>query len=215
MLEVIDISNLVLPDLPPARTDSQHDLNEAITGLWSAHLQAKNTARATNDELRKIRAMLGEQLSTMKQILAKPGCDGQWSGFLRERGIPRASADRLVARHLRSLDPSANCVSEDVSEPSDADVQKLFTSVWPKLKRTLRSQRSLDLFIDLLTSHRQVCELTVQVNPMIAPVTAIPDLPSSIKASTASFDEALNDPMSDEVQFGFEFDAGVPWEEVG
>ena len=54
MLEVIDISNLVLPDLPPARTDSQHDLNEAITGLWSAHLQAKNTARATNDELRKI-----------------------------------------------------------------------------------------------------------------------------------------------------------------
>ena len=54
MLEVIDISNRVLPDLPPARTDSQHDLNEAITGLWSAHLQAKNTARATNDELRKI-----------------------------------------------------------------------------------------------------------------------------------------------------------------
>ena len=50
---------------------------------------------------------------------------------------------------------------------------------------------------------------------MIAPVTAIPDLPSSIKASTASFDEALDDPMPDEVQFGFDFDTGVPWEEVG
>ena len=33
-----------------------------------------------------------------------------------------------------------------------------------------------------------------------------------IKASTASFDEALNDTMPDEVEFGFDFDAGVPWE---
>ena len=33
-----------------------------------------------------------------------------------------------------------------------------------------------------------------------------------IKASTASFDEALNDPMPDEMQFRFDFDAGVPWD---
>jgi len=35
-----------------------------------------------------------------------------------------------------------------------------------------------------------------------------------IKASTPSFDEALNDTMPDEVQFGFDFDPGVPWEEA-
>jgi site-specific DNA-methyltransferase (adenine-specific) len=35
-----------------------------------------------------------------------------------------------------------------------------------------------------------------------------------MKASTASFDEALNDPMPDEVQFRFDFDPGVPWEEA-
>jgi DNA methylase len=34
-----------------------------------------------------------------------------------------------------------------------------------------------------------------------------------MKASTASFDEALNDTMPDEVQFRFDFDAEVPWEE--
>jgi hypothetical protein len=33
-----------------------------------------------------------------------------------------------------------------------------------------------------------------------------------LKASTASFDEALNDPIPDEVEFRFDFDAGVPWE---
>jgi hypothetical protein len=35
-----------------------------------------------------------------------------------------------------------------------------------------------------------------------------------VKASTASFDEALNDTMPDEVQFRFDFDAGGPWEEA-
>jgi len=35
-----------------------------------------------------------------------------------------------------------------------------------------------------------------------------------IKASTPSFDEALNDTMPDELQFRFDFDAGVPWEEA-
>ena len=81
----------------------------------------------------------------MKQILAKPGRGGQWSSFLVERQIPRATADRLVARHLRSLDPNANCVTEDVSEPTEEEVQRLFTSVWPKLHRTLRSRQSVDL----------------------------------------------------------------------
>ena len=33
-----------------------------------------------------------------------------------------------------------------------------------------------------------------------------------MKASTASFDEALNDTMPDEVQFRFDFDADVPWD---
>jgi hypothetical protein len=35
-----------------------------------------------------------------------------------------------------------------------------------------------------------------------------------IKATTASFDEALNDPMLYEMQFGFDFDPEVPWEEA-
>jgi hypothetical protein len=88
----------------------------------------------------------------MKQVLAKQGRGGQWSSFLMERGIPRATADRLAARHLRSLNPNANCVTEELSEPSDEDVRRLFASVWPKLRRTLRSQQSVLLFVDLLTS---------------------------------------------------------------
>jgi len=187
MLEVIDATNTdamnntesLIADFTPQTTDPQTEIGEAITNLWVAHANAKIAARATNEELRALRGKLGEQLSEMKRLLAKPGCDGQWSGFLRERNIPRATADRLVARHQRSIDPNANCATEDVSEPTDEDVQKLFIAVWPKLKRTLRSRQSVLLFVDLLTSHCEHAEVPVHEIPAVMPTAATFDPPSS------------------------------------
>ena len=149
--------------------DSQHDLTEAITGLWTAHLNAKIAARATNAELRSLRASLGQQLSEMKKLLVRPGCDGQWSGFLREHNIPRATADRLVARHQRALTPGANLLTEPIAEPTEEEVQKLFTSVWPKLRRTLRSRQSVDLFVRLLISHYESSEIGEREITVLAP----------------------------------------------
>ena len=177
MLEVIDATNTIESvdtDFTPETVEAHNELEEAITNLWSAHVNAKNAARATNEELRALRARLGERLCRMKAVLVKPGCDGQWSGFLREHNIPRATADRLVGRYLRSLNPDANCVSEPVSEPTDEDVQKLFVAVWPKLRRTLRSQQSVLLFADLLTSHCQHSEPAVHEIPVVTvPVVTV------------------------------------------
>jgi hypothetical protein len=161
MLDIIDVPNTiesaiesVIADSPAAASESQNEpkLGNEIASLWLAHVNAKNTAKATNEELRAIRTKLSEQLWEMKQVLAQPGRGGQWSGFLREQGIPRATADRLVTRHLRSISPDSNCVSEEVSEPTEEEVQKLFNSLWPKLRRVLRTRQSLYRFIDLLTS---------------------------------------------------------------
>ncbi len=38
------------------------------------------------------------------------------------------------------------------------------------------------------------------------------ELRNPIKASTPSFDKALNDMMPDEVDYGLDFDEGVLWE---
>jgi hypothetical protein len=146
-----------------------NQLGESITNLWHSHVNAKNTARATNEELRHIRAKLGEQLSEMKQMLAKPGRGGQWSSFLLERNIPRASADRLVARHQRSLCPETNRLSEPISEPTAEGVQKLLIALWPRLRRTLRSHQSLDLFVRLLVGQFESCE---SANPESLGLTA-------------------------------------------
>jgi hypothetical protein len=165
MLNLIDITNTiesVSTDFPPETVESQTEpiLREQIANLWSAHLSAKNTARATNEELRALRAKLGEQLSEMKETLASPGREGRWSSFLREHGIPRATADRLVKHHEAALNPNINCTSEADSEPTDEKVQKLFRSWWPKLCRVLRTPQSRYRFIDLFASHYECREVT-------------------------------------------------------
>jgi hypothetical protein len=183
MLDMIDVTNaieFVAADFPAATAEFENErtLGDEIASLWSANVSAKKAARATNSELRAIRARLGKQFHEMKQMLAKPGRGGQWSSFLKERQIPRATADRLAERHQRSLSPSLNCVTEEVSEPTDEDVQKLFNSLWPKLRRTLRSQQSVLLFVDLLTSHFKGGEPTAHELPAPAPATAAFDPPS-------------------------------------
>jgi hypothetical protein len=181
MLEVIDATNTtesMAGDFTPETVEAHKELGEAITNLWVAHANAKIAAKATSEELRTLRAKLGEQLSEMKQILAKPGRDGQWSGFLREHNIPRVTADRLVARHQQALNRDANCVTGAESEPSEEEVQRLFAAVWPKLRRTLRSRQSLQLFVDLLTSHCEHAELTVHEIPAVVPPATF-DPPSS------------------------------------
>jgi hypothetical protein len=152
MIGITNTNEAVSTVLTSETIDSHNKIAEEITNLWSAHVSAKNTARATNEELRVLRAKLGEQLSEMKLLLAKPGRGGQWSSFLLERNIPRATADRLVARHQRSLNPDSNLLNEPPSEPTAEDVQKLLIAVWPRLRRTLRSRQSLELFVRLLAS---------------------------------------------------------------
>src|ERR1035437_3784400 len=94
----------VQPD--PAQPDDtiiEPQLAQEISALWSDHVRLSADRKATSKELRQIRANLAERLFEMKQILSCPGRGGQWRGWLRQRGIPRSTADRLVARYSEAL----------------------------------------------------------------------------------------------------------------
>lgn len=147
-------------DFPPATTESQNELGEVITNLWVAHANAKVAARSTNQELRALRAKLGQQLCRMKEVLVKPGCDGQWSGFLRGHNIPRATGDRLVARHLRSLNPDTNRLTGAVSEPTEQEMMRCFNSILPRLNPFLKAPGGLFSFVALITAHYRGCSET-------------------------------------------------------
>ena len=93
----------------------------------------------------------------MKELLARPSRNGQWSAWPKERAIPRATADRLALKYERSLHPHANCLTESISEPTGDEIEKLFAKVFPKLRRVLRTQESLYRFVDLLTLSCDAC----------------------------------------------------------
>jgi hypothetical protein len=145
------------PHIPERAESARTSEDEAcltveILQYWDIHLHYLGSMKETNQKAREVRQHLGKLLFHLKQVLAKPGRDGRWSSFLREHGIPRATADRLVARHQRSLDPNANRISEATSEPTAEQVQKVFNSVWPRLRRVLVTPSSIYQFVLALAS---------------------------------------------------------------
>jgi len=140
-------------EAPQAESPSQDEsvLTDQIVQLWQVHRDYQTSIKHKTQEFRSLRAELGKQLAEMKQVLVKPGRNGQWSAFLKEHQIPRATADRLVQKYERSLHPHANCLTEQFAEPTEEEIQKVFFKVFPKLRRVLRTPSSLYRFVDLLT----------------------------------------------------------------
>jgi hypothetical protein len=127
-------------------------LTVEILQLWDIHLYYQGLIKETDQKARALRHSLGKLLYHMKQVLVKPGRIGGWSSFLKERKIPRATADRLVIRYQESLNRDANRLNEANSAATEEEIQTLFNSMRPKLRRVLRMPQSLYRFIDLLTA---------------------------------------------------------------
>lgn len=146
-------SQSAVPDVPPPdATPDETALTAEITELWRLHTDYAASMRDQSQNLRSLRAELAKKLAEMKQVLAQPGRLGKWSGWLKEKGIPRATADRLVAKYERSLHPDSNCLTEQITEPTEEEIQTLLDKVVPKLRRVLRTPASAYLFLDLMTS---------------------------------------------------------------
>ena len=159
MLETIEqcqhpvLAESKVPEIPQPETPSQDEaaLTDQIVHLWQEHSDCKTSIRHQTQDLRALRTELGKRLAEMKEVLAKPGRSGQWSSWLKERKIPRATADRIVTNYERSLNPDGNRLIESISEPTEAEIQKLFAKMFPKLRRVLRTPQSVYRFIDLLS----------------------------------------------------------------
>jgi hypothetical protein len=118
-------------------------LTQEISVLWSNHTLLSANHKTTARELRQIRARLAEKLATIKTLLSRPGRGGEWRGWLRERGIPRSTADRLVSRYSETLGTANNVPTGAIPEPAKPTPEKLAETVWPSLKRVLTSGESV------------------------------------------------------------------------
>jgi hypothetical protein len=128
-------------------TETQQKLADEIAELWATHVEAQTVVNKTKTELKAIRQRLGERLYEMKQILARPGRNGQWSPWLKQQKISRATADRLVQRFGANL-PGCESTHESIPGPSKETAEKLAKSVWQRFGKLLTTDESVILFID-------------------------------------------------------------------
>jgi hypothetical protein len=155
-------------------SEDEQRLADEIAQLWEVHAQAKNTVKKTKEELKAIRELLSERLYELKQVLARPGRNGQWSAWLKERKISRATADRLVQRYGANL-PGFESPHEAISNPSEDTAEKLARVVWSRFRKVLTSEESVIQFIDRIAElsgvgHEQRAEGLVIFKP--APTAA-------------------------------------------
>jgi hypothetical protein len=105
---------------------------------------------------------------------------------LRERGIPRSTADRLVARHAETLcADNENVPTGAISEPAKPTAEKLAETVWPSLKKVLTTHESILRFIGCIVTasgvaHEQREEGLVIFNLVGKPAD---DLPGSVSVA--------------------------------
>ena len=153
---------------PPAQDETA--LTEQIAQLWRLHADYKGSIKNQTENLRSLRSELGKKLSEMKQLLARPGCAGGWSAYLREHRIPRATADRLVTKHERSLNPNGNRLTESITEPTESEIQNLFDKIAPKLRRVSPTPASAYRFVELLLSSLALeCRVSEEGLTMVKP----------------------------------------------
>ena len=134
--------------MPAEPRSIEAEVDAEIVRLWTAQKDHDAAARKTREELHAIRSSLAERLHAMKSLLAQAGRGGRWTSYLRENRIPRATADRYVLQHEKTLAPSEKKrPTEAFSAPTGEDLHRLFQKLVPQLLRVLTTQDAAFNFV--------------------------------------------------------------------
>jgi hypothetical protein len=136
--------------MPSVDTAAEARLTTETSELWATHSRLGENHKATAIQIRQIRARLAECLFAIKAILSRPdaGRGGRWKSWLRERAIPRSTADRIVARHAETLCGDDGIVPNGaLSEPEQVYAEKLAKLVWSRARNVLTSDQSVIQFL--------------------------------------------------------------------
>jgi hypothetical protein len=128
-------TDLAAPNRTLAEPDAEFTLSNQIDQLWARHAEVNSTKKASAAELRVLRQELAEHLYNMKSLLCSTGRNSRWRGWLRERAIPRSTADRLVSRYAELLGDSANVLGGNIS--SEDTLERLLNNTLKRLSESL------------------------------------------------------------------------------
>jgi hypothetical protein len=107
---------------------------------------------------------------------------------------------RLYSRpagHLRSVAPTENCASDAIPKPTKQDIQRLLTSVWPRLAKTLTTPDSIFTFLHFVILRADIPhEYGDEGIMMFRPIVSMSGEPEFVALVDAPAAETSNDDYS-------------------
>jgi hypothetical protein len=126
---------------PLCSVDDEYVAGE-IVSRWHHREQSRRLKNMHESEMLTFDAELAELLFRMKQKLSQPGRNGGWSLWLRQQGIQRSTADRLVMQYAESYGLTDELRHRDINEPLEANVCLAASRTSKRLKNMLKTPRS-------------------------------------------------------------------------
>jgi hypothetical protein len=121
-----------------------------IVHQWSCRQSYRRQICGLEAEFKKHDAVLGDLFYRMKRKLSKAGRNGGWSRWLKQRRIPRATADRLVLEHAEFFGLADELPHRERDEPLEGNVAQAAYRTNDRLENTLTTPRSRMTFIRCL-----------------------------------------------------------------
>ncbi len=121
-----------------------------VVHQWSCRQSYRRQMLGLEVEVKKHDAILGDLFYRMKRKLSKIGRNGGWSQWLKQRRIPRATADRLVLEHAEFFGLSDELPHRERNEPLEANVSQAAYRTSDRLEHMLTSPKARMSFLRCL-----------------------------------------------------------------
>jgi hypothetical protein len=122
-----------------------------IVQQWSVRQSYRREMSGIQAEVLKRDAVLGDLLHRKKRELCKLGRNGRWCAWLRQRKIPRSTADRLVLEHAEFFGLKDELPHREQGEPLEGNISQAAYRTSDRLENMLRTPKSRMTFIRCLS----------------------------------------------------------------
>jgi len=101
-------------------------------------------------ELSRMDGVLSGLMYEQKKRLSRLGRNGEWSRWLKQHNIPRATADRLVLEHVEFFGLQSELPKRERPEPLEGNISQAAYRVSDRHEQMLKSPRSRMMFLTCL-----------------------------------------------------------------
>lgn len=125
-------------------------LSGEIVSQWFQRKSLQREMTGLQAQLSRMDGVLSGLFYDQKKRLSRLGRNGAWSGWLRQKKIPRATADRLAMEHVEFFGLQHELPKRERQEPLEGNISQAACRVSDRHELMLKSPRSRMMFLTCL-----------------------------------------------------------------